>query len=107
FFQAEDGMRYWSVTGVQTCALPISVARAQRSRAESAHAADPARVVVLEERQGLSSEAVRGVGLSREYERQVPRHRVEVLVGVGRSEERRVGKARRSRKWQDDESNSR
>src|SRR5262249_56788226 len=23
-FQAEDGIRYWSVTGVQTCALPIS-----------------------------------------------------------------------------------
>src|SRR5262249_56845755 len=22
-FQAEDGIRYWSVTGVQTCALPI------------------------------------------------------------------------------------
>src|SRR5438093_8218653 len=26
FFQAEDGMRDWSVTGVQTCALPISKA---------------------------------------------------------------------------------
>src|SRR5260370_14393894 len=24
FFQAEDGIRYSSVTGVQTCALPIS-----------------------------------------------------------------------------------
>src|SRR3989339_344193 len=24
FFQAEDGIRFWSVTGVQTCALPIS-----------------------------------------------------------------------------------
>src|SRR5437016_10801171 len=23
FFQAGDGIRYWSVTGVQTCALPI------------------------------------------------------------------------------------
>src|SRR5262249_9130391 len=23
FFQAEDGIRYWSVTGVQTCALPV------------------------------------------------------------------------------------
>src|SRR5262249_57867758 len=27
FFQAEDGIRYWSVTGVQTCALPISSTR--------------------------------------------------------------------------------
>src|SRR5262249_58987481 len=26
FFQAEDGIRDWSVTGVQTCALPISFA---------------------------------------------------------------------------------
>src|SRR2546430_5852665 len=25
FFQAEDGIRYLTVTGVQTCALPISV----------------------------------------------------------------------------------
>src|SRR5438046_7928949 len=28
FFQAEDGIRDWSVTGVQTCALPISFLRA-------------------------------------------------------------------------------
>src|SRR5437016_11495772 len=27
FFQAEDGIRDWSVTGVQTCALPISGVR--------------------------------------------------------------------------------
>src|SRR5437016_4419443 len=27
FFQAEDGIRDWSVTGVQTCALPISSPR--------------------------------------------------------------------------------
>src|SRR5438093_11950708 len=36
FFQAEDGIRDWSVTGVQTCALPISEprppARAVRGR---------------------------------------------------------------------------
>src|SRR5262249_59319448 len=25
FLQAEDGIRDWSVTGVQTCALPISI----------------------------------------------------------------------------------
>src|SRR2546430_9833837 len=28
FFQAEDGIRYLAVTGVQTCALPISLGRA-------------------------------------------------------------------------------
>src|SRR5438046_5818760 len=32
FFQAEDGIRDWSVTGVQTCALPIS---ADSSRLQS------------------------------------------------------------------------
>src|SRR5262249_58802824 len=30
FFQAEDGIRDWSVTGVQTCALPISHPRGRR-----------------------------------------------------------------------------
>src|SRR5262249_59593859 len=29
-FEAEDGIRDWSVTGVQTCALPISVAPLRR-----------------------------------------------------------------------------
>src|SRR5688500_19754813 len=27
-FQAEDGIRYYKVTGVQTCALPISISSA-------------------------------------------------------------------------------
>src|SRR5438046_345030 len=33
FFQAEDGIRDWSVTGVQTCALPISPNWRKRRRA--------------------------------------------------------------------------
>src|SRR5262249_56473207 len=32
FFQAEDGIRDWSVTGVQTCALPISLSRTCATR---------------------------------------------------------------------------
>src|SRR5262249_58409877 len=32
FFQAEDGIRDWSVTGVQTCALPISKPAAWKLR---------------------------------------------------------------------------
>src|SRR5438046_612532 len=35
FFQAEDGIRDWSVTGVQTCALPIS------QQSSAAHRAQP------------------------------------------------------------------
>src|SRR5437016_14513373 len=31
FFQAEDGIRDWSVTGVQTCALPISIAEFRKA----------------------------------------------------------------------------
>src|SRR5438093_5455854 len=34
FFQAEDGIRDWSVTGVQTCALPISPALTRSGRVE-------------------------------------------------------------------------
>src|SRR5262249_57980448 len=33
FFQAEDGIRDWSVTGVQTCALPISTPSSSASTA--------------------------------------------------------------------------
>src|SRR5438046_4573305 len=34
FFQAEDGIRDWSVTGVQTCALPISTAACRGCRGD-------------------------------------------------------------------------
>src|SRR5690606_40241021 len=50
FFQAEDGIRDFHVTGVQTCALPISAAatlsrrwRAGRRRARHLPAAPPSR----------------------------------------------------------------
>src|SRR5262249_59845699 len=36
FFEAEDGIRYWSVTGVQTCALPICLARLDGAISSSA-----------------------------------------------------------------------
>src|SRR5437879_8811127 len=38
FFQAEDGIRDTSVTGVQTCALPISGAHAHRQQSRRAAA---------------------------------------------------------------------
>src|SRR6266478_9629801 len=44
FFQAEDGIRDLTVTGVQTCALPISPAE---SHAEEAVEATPPRVSYL------------------------------------------------------------
>src|SRR5437016_11927463 len=39
FFQAEDGIRDWSVTGVQTCALPISPPRPRWARSTGARCA--------------------------------------------------------------------
>src|SRR5256885_1452605 len=54
FFQAEDGIRYYKVTGVQTCALPILSARA------IVNAAGPWVKEVLNQRLGQPSrDAVR------------------------------------------------
>src|SRR5438552_8325822 len=71
FFQAEDGIRDDLVTGVQTCALPISVASASFW---AAHA----------EATALDGAIVLSVGT------------LVTLVGETRSEERRVGKECRS-----------
>src|SRR5699024_11582893 len=40
FFQAEDGIRDRNVTGVQTCALPISVETAVANRADDGDPTD-------------------------------------------------------------------
>src|SRR2546421_2081820 len=90
FFQAEDGIRDLIVTGVQTCALPISVKnvlaiavgnaggdgeyvlyRAADFDADQIGAVVNAHAAAMQERRGLASES--------------------------RSEERRVGKECRSR----------
>src|SRR2546428_6312546 len=67
FFQAEDGIRDLIVTGVQTCALPISRPAVEARSRDRRHA-----------------------GLAREPAR-------ELVVRQIRSEERRVGKECRSR----------
>src|SRR5262249_56992292 len=83
FFQAEDGIRYWSVTGVQTCALPIL---------------GPCMLELLLEQIGLEQPVVHGQ----------QRHEVAALAAAQaaelgqqqpllRSEERRVGKEGRVR----------
>src|SRR5256884_3166984 len=90
FFQAEDGIRDVAVTGVQTCALPISfVERSPDSGAEIAGCG-----ILREARGGGGSQLLarpcdpRGCALEGE-----PRGRGR----QGRSEERRVGKECRSR----------
>src|SRR5688500_20381167 len=85
FFQAEDGIRDYKVTGVQTCALPIlSAASLQVSRSSTT----PFSILVLASSRSTSS---------------VPRpamiRMILILMSgwngstkVTRSEERRVGK---------------
>src|SRR5688572_32809809 len=72
FFQAEDGIRDLTVTGVQTCALPISRGRSRSRSARRSSRRGP-------ERRGRD------------------RHRRPPARATERSEERRVGKECRSR----------
>src|SRR5256885_15569895 len=89
FFQAEDGIRDYKVTGVQTCALPIWVAAA-RARARDQRHAGVERVPVAGRARVERDVAV--VELARQRSRQLA-----ALVGGERSEERRVGEEGRSR----------
>src|SRR5437016_13480390 len=75
FFQAEDGIRDWSVTGVQTCALPISLFVARPIHAV------PEDLV------------------SSKFWLAAASYFVLTFIFAARSEERRVGKECRSR-WQ-------
>src|SRR5437773_6296811 len=91
FFQAEDGIRDRDVTGVQTCALPISrLARSARVRAvvdrvRSARRLRPSHVRRIVSR--LPPDVL--AAPQPEYEQR----------DRGRSEERRVGKEWRGRRW--------
>src|SRR3712207_7059081 len=90
FFQAEDGIRDIGVTGVQTCALPISL-RDVDDNAERTHRL--ALCIVLE--------ACACLEVSQIAVRQVLDAVLEIrfrgTVTYERSEERRVGKECRSR----------
>src|SRR5690606_40878929 len=92
FFQAEDGIRDFHVTGVQTCALPISANLRCHHRARSHPRAlgrdDPRR-------RGYWNDVSHRVGLW--LGRSSPA-RQEGRVNA-RSEERRVGKEWRCRWW--------
>src|SRR5438046_10403820 len=91
FFQAEDGIRDWSVTGVQTCALPIF---------QSQHVFIYIRGEYTTEYDVLTAalEDARGAGLLGDVRLVIHRGAGAYICGE-RSEERRVGKECRSR-WQ-------
>src|SRR5258706_5397782 len=84
FFQAEDGIRDWSVTGVQTCALPI-LGRLSRHGW---------REFVAEERDKIHAIRDEIQTLAQEMRQSIIEYRRIVNT---RSEERRVGKECRSR----------
>src|SRR2546426_8310514 len=85
FFQAEDGIRDYKVTGVQTCALPISV------RCERQGPPEEMKLVELPDPVPAAGEAV-----VRLYACGLNRRDVWIRQGL-RSEERRVGEEGRSR----------
>src|SRR5437773_4354949 len=90
FFQAEDGIRDRDVTGVQTCALPISPI----GRSCSCSSAAPARAGPDEApppRRRRRRWRPRGAQLA-------PRHRAEPPPGRGSSSPRRAARWRSDRK---------
>src|SRR5207253_5792061 len=95
FFQAEDGIRDGHVTGVQTCALPILLLLCLLSDVGSGDA--PTRLLPgshLKMPALLRPAGERGLpGAYADQSSEIP------LPDVARSEERRVGKERRSGRW--------
>src|SRR5688500_19986109 len=79
FFQAEDGIRDYKVTGVQTCALPICGA------SRRPHAPSPPRRTTTAPLAGARSPALRPLIFPAVKSSWPP-------VRTARSEERRVGK---------------
>src|SRR5258706_5117175 len=90
FFQAEDGIRDWSVTGVQTCALPISNMRDRMLRGVNSSDND--------ENENENENAHRRDRSNGQPSKKPARDEDELRKAIEeRSEERRVGKECRSR----------
>src|SRR2546429_3400568 len=88
FFQAEDGIRDVAVTGVQTCALPISRPRRPAPAPRPQAPRDEPEEAVLRPRPRSTIRCTR---------RSAPTSPSPSRPGRARSEERRVGKECRSR----------
>src|SRR5437867_12995739 len=90
FFQAEDGIRDRTVTGVQTCALPILMREAEAPERKMKRSLSALDLTAL----GIG--AIIGSGIFALTGTAAAGERVETVVSR-RSEERRVGKECRSR----------
>src|SRR5256885_11004962 len=89
FFQAEDGIRDYKVTGVQTCALPISTEHQPALLAAAARTNDAA--------EGSAAKSPSDVRPRSSARRSDERSSRRLPATEARSEERRVGKECRSR----------
>src|SRR5256885_5413850 len=89
FFQAEDGIRDYKVTGVQTCALPISFERGHKRQRRITAARDQTAVT---QSQVVDAERAISFNVSQQFA-----NALLAKSNVERSEERRVGKECRSR----------
>src|SRR5207248_5803487 len=87
FFQAEDGIRDRTVTGVQTCALPICALNESATR----YGLYPPDVSTYRRLDVLQGQAIQGNRLLGAFGSN------RIVGSPERSEERRVGKERRSR----------
>src|SRR2546430_2679826 len=86
FFQAEDGIRDLTVTGVQTCALPIF-----QPAARERHQA------LVDGREDRDEKQAAQAGLCEARHEAIERGLLSLASIGARSEERRVGKECRSR----------
>src|SRR5699024_11461638 len=97
FFQAEDGIRDRNVTGVQTCALPISLAIQNEIINEAKGKIERAKLLFIEgDFEKEDYDAIKEKESERIAEAKKEIERLSV-----RSEERRVGKECRAR-WERD-----
>src|SRR5205807_4634168 len=99
FFQAEDGIRDYKVTGVQTCALPILQQSVQVNRhsKERSILRTPALASYLGGYLGRPEAGCTCPPLRKS--RKFSTKSANPARDVKRSEERRVGKECRSRRW--------
>src|SRR5438046_5003124 len=99
FFQAEDGIRDWSVTGVQTCALPIlDTASAIESSIDADVLPRPDEAASLSYIEADEATLANGAVAPDTLQFWESEHtRPDFQQGGGRSEERRVGKERSER----------
>src|SRR5207249_7998004 len=97
FFQAEDGIRDRNVTGVQTCALPISDLPVNYGGLDEEHSSlERARVVILPVPYDRTASYMKGTARGPEAIVEASRF-MELYDDEIRSEERRVGKEWRLR----------